>query len=39
MDATLYIQKLMNLKKELTILVKDNPNDNDLGRKIRKLVS
>ena len=39
MDATLYIQKLMDLKKELTILVKDNPNDNDLGRKIRKLVS
>jgi len=39
MDATLYIQKLMDLKKELTILVKDNPNDHDLGRKIRKLVS
>lgn len=39
MDATLYIQKLMDLKKEITILVKDNPNDLDLGRKIRKLVS
>ena len=39
MDATLYIQKLMDLKKEITILVKDNPNDQDLGRKIRKLVS
>jgi hypothetical protein len=39
MDSTLYIQKLMDLKKELTILVKDNPNDQDLGRKIRKLVS
>jgi hypothetical protein len=38
MDATLYIQKLMDLKKELTILVKDNPNDHDLGRKIRKFV-
>ena len=39
MDATLYIQKLMDLKKEITILVKENPNDSDLGRKIRKLVS
>lgn len=39
MDATLYIQKLMDLKKEITILVKDNPNDQDLGRKIRRLVS
>jgi len=39
MDSTLYIQKLMDLKKEVTILVKDNPNDQDLGRKIRKLVS
>ena len=39
MDATLYIQKLMDLKKEITILVKENPNDADLGRKIRKLVS
>lgn len=39
MDSTLYIQKLMDLKKEITILVKDNPNDHDLGRKIRKLVS
>jgi hypothetical protein len=39
MDSTLYIQKLMDLKKEITILVKDNLNDQDLGRKIRKLVS
>ena len=39
MDATLYLQKLMDLKEEITILVKDNPNDHDLGRKIRKLVS
>jgi hypothetical protein len=39
MDATLYIQKLMDLKEELTILVKDYPNDSDLGRKIRNLVS
>jgi hypothetical protein len=39
MDATLYIQKLMDLKKEITILVKDNPNDHDLGKAIRKLVN
>jgi hypothetical protein len=39
MDATLYLQKLMDLKKEITILVKENPNDADLGRKIRRLVS
>ena len=39
MDATLYIQKLMDLKKEITILVKENPNDHDLGKKIRRLVS
>jgi hypothetical protein len=39
MDATLYLQKLMDLKKEITILVKENPNDSDLGRKIRRLVS
>ena len=39
MDATLYIQKLMDQNRELTQLVKDNPNDMDLGRKVRRLVS
>jgi hypothetical protein len=39
MDATLYIQKLMSLKEELTILVKTHPNDADLGEAIRRLVS
>lgn len=39
MDATLYLQKLMDLKKELTIMVKMYGNDADLGREIRKLVS
>ncbi len=39
MDATLYLQKLMDLKQELTILVKIHPNDADLGKAIRNLVS
>ena len=39
MDATLYLQKLMDLKQELTILVKIHPNDADLGKAIRDLVS
>jgi hypothetical protein len=39
MDATLYLQKLMDIKEELTIMVKMYGNDADLGRAIRKLVS
>lgn len=39
MDATLYLQKLMSLDKEITKLVKDHPNDAELGMKIRNLVS
>ena len=39
MDATLYLQKIMDLKEEITILVKMHPNDADLGRAIRNLVS
>lgn len=39
MDATLYIEKLLSLEKELTILVKKHPNDSELGMAIRKLVS
>ena len=38
MDATLYIEKLMSLEKEITFLVKNHPNDTELGMKIRKLV-
>jgi hypothetical protein len=38
MDATLYLQKLMSLDKEITKLVKDCPNDAELGWKIRNLV-
>lgn len=39
MDATLYIQKLMDMNREITNLVKTSINDEDLGMKIRKLVS
>lgn len=39
MDATLYIQKLMDMEQEITKLVNDNPNNYTLGEKIRRLVS
>jgi len=38
MDATLYIQKLIDLEQEITGLVKKYPNDLDLGAAIRNLV-
>jgi hypothetical protein len=38
MDATLYIEKLMFFEKELTNLVRNHPNDAELGMKIRDLV-
>ena len=38
MDATLYLQKLMTLDKEITKLVRDHPNNAELGMKIRNLV-
>lgn len=38
MDATLYIQKLIDQNKEITRLVRDYPNDAELGHKIRELV-
>ena len=38
MDATLYLQKLMDLNEEITILVKMFPNDKDLGAEIRRLI-
>ncbi len=38
MDASLYIEKLMALDKEITKIVKDTPNDIELGMKIRNLV-
>lgn len=39
MDATLYLQKIMDLKEEITTLVKLYPNDTELGRVIRKFIS
>lgn len=39
MDATLYLQKLMDLNQELTIMVKMYGNDEELGAAVRKLVS
>jgi len=38
MDATLYLQKLMSLNKEITSLVKNHSNDAELGMKIRELI-
>jgi hypothetical protein len=38
MDATLYLQKLMSLDKEITKLVNNHSNDAELGHKIRNLV-
>ena len=39
MDATLYIQKLMDQNREITQLVKSIPNNAELGANIRRLVS
>jgi hypothetical protein len=38
MDATLYIQKLIDLKQELIVMVKIYGNDADLGEAIRRFV-
>jgi len=38
MDATLYLQKLISLDKEITKLVRDHSNDAELGAKIRELI-
>ena len=38
MDATLYLEKLMTLDREITKIVKETPNDTELGIKIRNLV-
>ena len=39
MDATLYIQKIMDLNEEITTMVKIHPNNAELGYAIRKLIS
>lgn len=38
MDATLYIQKLLSQEQEITRLVKNHPNDCELGMLIRNMV-
>jgi hypothetical protein len=38
LDASLYIEKLMSLDREITNLVKNHANDAELGMKIRNLV-
>jgi hypothetical protein len=38
MDATLYLQKIMDQNKEITKLVKNHSNDAELGHKIRELI-
>jgi hypothetical protein len=38
MDATLYLEKLMSLEKELTTLVNKHKNDAELGYAIRRLI-
>lgn len=38
MDATLYLEKLMSLEKRIIDLVREHPNDAELGYLIRKLV-
>lgn len=38
MDATLYLQKIMDQNKEITKIVKETPNDAELGMKIRNLI-
>ena len=38
MDATLYLQKMMDQNKEITNLVRNHPNDAELGMKIRDLI-
>jgi hypothetical protein len=39
MDATLYIQKIISQNEEIINLVRTSINDEDLGIKIRRLVS
>ena len=38
MDASLYLEKIMTLNKEITKLVRDHSNDAELGMKIRNLI-
>ena len=37
MDGSLYIEKLLQQKQDITQLIKDYPNNNDLGKIIRNI--
>ena len=37
MDASLYLEKLMSIGKHIQELIKENPNDTELGTKIRQI--
>jgi hypothetical protein len=39
MDATLYLQKIMDQNREITEIVRETPNNTELGARIRKLIS
>ena len=39
MDATLYIQKIMDQNRQITEIVRETPNNTELGARIRKLIS
>lgn len=39
MDATLYLQKIMDQNKQITEIVRETPNNTELGARIRKLIS
>ena len=36
-DASLYIEKILSIGKHIQELIKENPNDTELGTKIRKI--
>ena len=38
MDASLYIEKLLSLEREITILVNKHLNNEDLGEAVRRLI-
>ena len=37
MDASLYVEKILSIGKHIQELIKENPNDTELGEKIRKI--
>lgn len=39
MDLALYLQKLIDLKQEMTLMAKQYPNDADLGAAVREFIN